>query len=271
MADAWVPFYFGDYLRATELLSLEQHGAYMLLLGHAYAHDAFVPANASAVNRICRCDTDSERRSAQHVLTTYFERQGEVYFHSRVAEVLKKIREKSQKARESAEERHRRKNANADANAGQSHGSDDADGMRTHPERKAKTTRRPCVSDATQTQTHDLKTGGSNPAKPAAVRTTRARNGRAGPGKGQDGEPGGTKTLGVETKKALQQVEDNLDASHAKQQDIAKHDAAIGAAVDAMGGWDLMRAAFKADVHEARAEFRREFGQACGRRGKAAA
>jgi len=42
---AFMPFYFGDYLRDTGHLTTEQHGAYFLLLGHCWEHEGVIPLN----------------------------------------------------------------------------------------------------------------------------------------------------------------------------------------------------------------------------------
>jgi uncharacterized protein YdaU (DUF1376 family) len=45
MSRAFMPFYFGDYLRDTGHLTTEQHGAYFLLLGHCWEHEGVIPLN----------------------------------------------------------------------------------------------------------------------------------------------------------------------------------------------------------------------------------
>jgi len=38
MSRPWMPMYWGDYLRDTQHLSLEEHGAYLLLISHYWSH-----------------------------------------------------------------------------------------------------------------------------------------------------------------------------------------------------------------------------------------
>ena len=41
--DIWMPIYLGDYIKDTRHLSLEEHGAYFLILSELWVKDGFIP------------------------------------------------------------------------------------------------------------------------------------------------------------------------------------------------------------------------------------
>jgi uncharacterized protein YdaU (DUF1376 family) len=59
-------------MRDTGHLSLEEHGAYTILLDHYYATKKPLPSEIPALFRICRAFTDSERTSVSSVLDQFF-------------------------------------------------------------------------------------------------------------------------------------------------------------------------------------------------------
>lgn len=68
----WYPRYFKDYAAKTAHLSLAEHGAYALLLDYYYQGGGKLMANAMAIVRVCRCQTDEERSAVQSVLEQFF-------------------------------------------------------------------------------------------------------------------------------------------------------------------------------------------------------
>jgi len=90
MANAWSSFYWRDYIADTGHLTLEQHGAYLLLMAHYYTTGRPLPANASLLQRICRCMTDAERAATEQVLGEFFVLEGGVYRHRRIERELAK-------------------------------------------------------------------------------------------------------------------------------------------------------------------------------------
>lgn len=68
----WYPRHFKDYAAKTAHLSLVEHGVYALLLDHYYQSKGKLIANAMAIARICRCQTEDERTAVQSVLDQFF-------------------------------------------------------------------------------------------------------------------------------------------------------------------------------------------------------
>lgn len=68
----WYARHFKDYAAKTAHLSLMEHGAYALLLDHYYQTGGKLMANAIAIARVCRCQTDEERNAVQSVLDQFF-------------------------------------------------------------------------------------------------------------------------------------------------------------------------------------------------------
>jgi uncharacterized phage protein (TIGR02220 family) len=68
----WYARHFKDYAAKTAHLSLMEHGAYALLLDHYYQTGGKLIANAMAIARVCRCQTEEERNAVQSVLDHFF-------------------------------------------------------------------------------------------------------------------------------------------------------------------------------------------------------
>jgi len=114
--------YWGDYVRDTGDLTLEQHGAFILLLAHLYSTGRPIPAVAMQghmpTHRICRCATDAERAAVDYVVDRFFELTPDGYKNRKAAEVIEDQEKKSTKGRENANRRwHGNATAYADAHA----------------------------------------------------------------------------------------------------------------------------------------------------------
>lgn len=68
----WYARHFKDYAARTAHLSLMEHGAYALLLDHYYQTGGKLIANAIAIARVCRCQTEEERSTVQSILDQFF-------------------------------------------------------------------------------------------------------------------------------------------------------------------------------------------------------
>lgn len=64
--------FMGDYGRDTAHLSLAEHGAYTLLLDHYYSTEQPLPADPSALYRICRAFDKAEQRAVLSVAEAFF-------------------------------------------------------------------------------------------------------------------------------------------------------------------------------------------------------
>jgi uncharacterized protein YdaU (DUF1376 family) len=118
MANPWSAFYWRDYVGVTGHLTLEQHGAYLLLMAHYYMTGRPLPANASVLHRVCRCTSDADRSAVNDVLAEFFRLDGDVYRHSRIDRELAKAIDISEKRRAAANAKHHKtSDANAPANA----------------------------------------------------------------------------------------------------------------------------------------------------------
>jgi uncharacterized protein YdaU (DUF1376 family) len=82
-----MPLYIGDYMRDTAHLSATEHGAYMLLLMHAWTHGGALPAAPQRLCIIGKLDAKAWKQSGP-VLTAFFARDGDVLRQKRLDEEL---------------------------------------------------------------------------------------------------------------------------------------------------------------------------------------
>jgi uncharacterized protein YdaU (DUF1376 family) len=116
MANAWFPFYWGDYVIDTTHLSLQEHGAYLKLLGSIYTTAKPLPANAEQLHRICSCQSDEERSAVDFVVSHFFTlRRGKNggYVQDRAMKEIEKQQVISQKRSASAKQKQSKSSANA--------------------------------------------------------------------------------------------------------------------------------------------------------------
>lgn len=78
--------YLGDYGRKTAHLSLMENGAYRLLLDHYYATGRPLPADIESLCRICRAQTDGERKVIKAVADQFFPVNGDGTRHNKRAD-----------------------------------------------------------------------------------------------------------------------------------------------------------------------------------------
>jgi len=85
--DIWMPVYIGDYLSATNRLSTEQHGAYLLLLMD-YWKNGPPPDDDRVLAQITRMSEDAWR-NARSILQAFFKVSESKWIHSRVEKELR--------------------------------------------------------------------------------------------------------------------------------------------------------------------------------------
>lgn len=113
---AYMPIYWGDYLRDTGHLSAAEHGAYLLLLGHYWTTGAPLPDDEHALRRIARMEASEWRRS-RATIRAFFQVGDGVWRHKRVDAELEKARAIYRKRVEAASRRWKgHAQADADAN-----------------------------------------------------------------------------------------------------------------------------------------------------------
>lgn len=120
--------HLGDYLRDTAHLSMVEDAAYRRLLDMYYVKEAPLPADVKACCKLARAISKAEKDAVALVLREFFELREDGYHQARADAEISRYREKSQKAKRSAEARWGASERNANASA---------DAMRTHSEGNA--------------------------------------------------------------------------------------------------------------------------------------
>lgn len=85
--DVWMPLYVADYLKDTQHLSTVEHGAYLLLIMHAWSNSGSIPRDDAQLARIARL-TLPQWRKVKHTVTAFWIDHGEaggIYMHNRIS------------------------------------------------------------------------------------------------------------------------------------------------------------------------------------------
>lgn len=104
-----MPLYIADYRNKTAHLTAAEHGAYLLLIMHYWVSKG-LPADDGQVMRIAAM-TPAEWKKSRSTLQAFFH---DGWRHERVDSELAKADEISSKRRAAAEQRHSKKDANAE-------------------------------------------------------------------------------------------------------------------------------------------------------------
>lgn len=89
--DVWMPLYVSEYLGDTMHLTVEQHGAYLLLIMAAWKNDGRLSSDVSALQQICRMTPQQWARNEQTLQRFFFVTE-DYWVHNRVRTELEKAK-----------------------------------------------------------------------------------------------------------------------------------------------------------------------------------
>lgn len=113
--DLWMPVYIGDYLAATTALNTTEHGAYFLLMMHAWKNGGVLPKDPDRLRIIARA-TAVEWETVWSSIQGYFDLTEDGYVQKRLCEEMVRakalINQKSLAGKASAAQRKLNKTRN---------------------------------------------------------------------------------------------------------------------------------------------------------------
>lgn len=122
--------HLGDYAKDTRHLSLAEHGAFCLLLDYYYSTEKPLPDDRC--ERIANAYAEHEREAVRNVLSAFFTLTDDGWRNARADEEISEFRAKSLKAKEAADARWSGRNADASANASETHGNTQCERNASH-------------------------------------------------------------------------------------------------------------------------------------------
>jgi uncharacterized protein YdaU (DUF1376 family) len=100
--DIWMPVYIGDYLSDTQLLTTEQHGAYLLLIMAYWKNKKPLPDDDKVLRSIARLE-QKQWKSCRAVLEPFFTVCDGFWHHKRIEAELERASLLQEKASERAQ------------------------------------------------------------------------------------------------------------------------------------------------------------------------
>lgn len=88
--NAWMPMYWGDYLRDTGHLGTIEHGAYLLLIGHYWVTGKPLPDDDYQLRHIAKVSGHNWKK-IRNIIENLFEIKDGYWFHARIEGELKRL------------------------------------------------------------------------------------------------------------------------------------------------------------------------------------
>jgi len=98
---AWMPMFWGDYLRDTQHLSTEEHGAYLLLIAHYWSTGRPLPDDPKYLMRLTTL-SEYKAKKIFPVLSAFFKIENGHWHHARIERELTGAFGRSEHARRGA-------------------------------------------------------------------------------------------------------------------------------------------------------------------------
>jgi len=85
--DTWMPLYWGDYFKDTNHLSIAEHGAYLLLIGHYWSGGKALPDEDQRLAQLTR-QSPAAWRKMRPTIEEFFTLEGGKWHHGRIEKEL---------------------------------------------------------------------------------------------------------------------------------------------------------------------------------------
>lgn len=107
MSRPWMPLYVGNYLADTAGLNAEEHGAYLLLIMHYWAHGP-LPDDDARLARIAAC-TSARWRAVRRTIERFFKIAHGKWKHKRIEVEIERAERMIEAKRRAGKARHAKK------------------------------------------------------------------------------------------------------------------------------------------------------------------
>jgi len=88
----WMPITWNDWMKDTSMLSLQEQGAYFMIVKEYWNNQGAISDDKTRIYRSCGAQTRSEKESINFILKTYFLHQNCTYIHNRIDEEIAKAK-----------------------------------------------------------------------------------------------------------------------------------------------------------------------------------